>query len=196
MTLDDFKSFLYKERQAIDALATMTLILDTSPMRKFWVIFYSFWVGFWTLALLTLPYNPISIVLLVIFLYGIAIILMLEKWSEKEREKPEVVYMQPPKPKSLGVIYIIRREDGVLKIGKTTSLKDRISKHQADYRSRFNIVSSWVVPDMGEYERLALRLSSSFHYSENNRRELRRMSEAELNRFILDFTNRVQKGWM
>ena len=96
---------------------------------------------------------------------------------------------------SCGVIYIMRRDDGVLKFGKTRRLRNRLKAHRRDYRAGFEVTSTWVVPDIDRFEELALSLTGAHAYHEAQRKELRRMSDSELTTFILEFTNRVQRGW-
>lgn len=94
-----------------------------------------------------------------------------------------------------GIIYIMRREDGILKFGKSRRLKKRLKAHRNDYKSHFDIISSWVVPDMDRFEAIALSLTKDYFYPEAQRRELRQMTEAQLTQFILDFTDNVQRGF-
>ena len=95
-----------------------------------------------------------------------------------------------------GVIYIMRRDDGVLKFGKTHHLKKRLKAHRRDYRAGFEVVSTWIVPDTDRFEELALSLTGAHAYHEARRKELRQMSDSELTDFILEFTNKVHGGWM
>jgi predicted GIY-YIG superfamily endonuclease len=95
---------------------------------------------------------------------------------------------------SCGIIYIMRRSDGILKFGKSRRLKKRLKAHRNDYKSKFDIAACWVVPNSFHYEQLALRMTQEFTHSEIGRKELRKMTKPELNRFILQFTSRVQRG--
>jgi predicted GIY-YIG superfamily endonuclease len=93
------------------------------------------------------------------------------------------------------IIYVLRRADGILKFGRTNNLKKRIVSHQIDYRSKFDIAASWVVTSPFAYEQLALRMTNEFSYFEAGRKELRKMTQKELNDFIVSFTNKVQREY-
>ena len=108
---------------------------------------------------------------------------------------PVTIPVVPKKERRYGVIYIIRRSDGILKFGKTYNLRTRVALHRSDYRTNFDVLASWVVPFLDDYERLALRMTQDYHFSEGRRRELRSMSDSELSEFILSFTNKVQNGF-
>lgn len=97
--------------------------------------------------------------------------------------------------KSCGIVYVMKRNDGVLKIGRTRSLRNRLQDHCADYEATFEVIAAWVVPNAESYEYYALRVTDRYAYSEGNRRELRQMTDAELSNFIMDFTERVYYGF-
>jgi hypothetical protein len=98
-------------------------------------------------------------------------------------------------PRQYGIVYILRRNDGILKLGKTLDLRTRVALHRSDYKTNFDVLASWVVPSLDDYERLALRMTQDYQFSEGKRRELRSMSDKELSEFILSFTTRVQNGF-
>lgn len=87
-----------------------------------------------------------------------------------------------------GFIYILRREDGIYKIGKTRDIIKRIKQHEVDYGLQFNLVARFVVSDITTFERLALSMTNTFEYRENNRLELRSMDKEELDIFISRFS--------
>jgi len=90
--------------------------------------------------------------------------------------------------KSPGFIYLIKRSDGVYKIGKTINVPERISSHASDYRMSFEIIKVWCVPDYGTAERIALTLTKSHSLREGNRNELRQMTDIDTVAFIETFS--------
>lgn len=95
-----------------------------------------------------------------------------------------------------GIIYIMRRSDGILKFGKTQNLRRRFKNHCKDYEQGFGLVTSWIVPDLEKYEKDILRMSEDYHYSEGARLELRQMAEDQLTELIFVFTDKVHRGWV
>lgn len=116
---------------------------------------------------------------------------------EKTVEVEKIIEKQlPARPRPVyGTIYIIRRDDGVLKFGKAVDLRVRLRTHNKDYGSKFNVIASWIVPNVDRYERIILQMSERHHFSEGKRKELRQMTDSELSRIILEFTEKVQKGF-
>lgn len=83
-----------------------------------------------------------------------------------------------------GYIYVMRRQDGVIKIGRTNNTKRRLSQHIKDYKTQFRLIHRFVVPDTVQFEKLALGITGQFAYRESGRIELRKMSNDELKEFI------------
>lgn len=88
---------------------------------------------------------------------------------------------------SPGYIYVMRREDGVFKVGRTNDTERRLAQHRSDYKAQFELICRFVVPDVFQFEHLALRLTSKFSYAEEGRNELRKMTVSELEDFVLLF---------
>lgn len=195
---------IYKKR-LVGSYEFTEWMYNSRGMVIFWIVFFSMLFGFF-IAMLIATGEPIflSVILCcVICVFQLAIELtkpiepaVVEKVIETEK-KIEVVKNVVIKPdyNRYGIIYIMRREDGILKFGKAMRLLDRYQAHKKDYQAHFEIVSSWVVPHVDNFERLALSLSEQYNYSEGNRRELRKMTDSELTNFILEFTNKVERGW-
>ncbi len=89
-----------------------------------------------------------------------------------------------PKP---GYIYVMKREDGILKFGRAIKVFQRLHDHEKDYNQKFHITRSFFTPDMMLFEHIALSITDSYSYTEGNRRELRQMSENQLSIFIQRF---------
>jgi predicted GIY-YIG superfamily endonuclease len=87
-----------------------------------------------------------------------------------------------------GFIYIMRRSDGIYKIGRTTNTNHRLSQHATDYGMDFELVKRFVVPDAIEFEKLALSMTANYRHLEDNRLELRRMPKRQVNEFVSEFT--------
>lgn len=170
-----------------------------------WLVFFSFGAGFFVaMSALTEEYTllyPAVVCLTTISTFGLKVARQPTKEVVKTVEVEKIVTVQKEvlvyPGSNCGAIYIMRRQsDGVLKFGKAQRLVDRWKAHQKDYQSEFDIVSSWIVPDMDYFETVALSLTRGYFYHEAQRRELRQMTESELTQFILEFTNIVHKGWM
>lgn len=86
-----------------------------------------------------------------------------------------------------GFIYVMKRQDGIVKIGRTKNTKRRLFQHEYDYEQRFELICRFVVPDVIEFEKLALQLTAEYYYKEKRRTELRQMTTLELDAFIVDF---------
>lgn len=177
-------------------------------IRRGWGIFFSLGFGMF-LALYMLTGGPVLIAVALIYATGVLqyafsksapVIEVRIETVEVEKEVERIieiekrVFVRPDS--SCGVIYIMRRSDGVLKFGKAHRLSERLRQHQNDYQTDFHVISSWVVPDVDDFETVALSLTKRYKHKEGHRRELRQMSESELNKFILEFTSRVYKGWI
>lgn len=109
------------------------------------------------------------------------------KLSELERNRNHAT--PPPKPViGPGFIYVMRRADGVYKIGRSTYPAARLSEHAQDYGQAFTLVKWFAVPDMAAFERMALRMTREYAYKkEAGRRELRRMTKKQLTQFMVEF---------
>lgn len=85
---------------------------------------------------------------------------------------------------SPGYIYIMRRADGVYKIGRTDNTNRRQKQHIGDYGMGFVLVRRFVVSDTIQFEKLALHLTAEYAYPEKRRQELRRMNDDQIEAFI------------
>lgn len=93
-----------------------------------------------------------------------------------------------------GFIYIMRRADGIYKIGRSTDPAARLSEHIQDYRQDFKLVKWIAVPDMAAFEGMALRMTRAYAYKkEAGRKELRKMTKRQLAQFMVEF-ERMVKG--
>lgn len=176
----------------------MDLVYFSKWMRIFWIVFYAFGLGAFVVISVIHGTQNLTVTLSVgsIFVYGL--VLFISHQPKPKEIIKQVVIERPALPKDttrFGVIYILRRDDGILKFGKTRNLQGRLVAHKADYKAGFKIVNSWVVPDLSQFETVALNLTQKYHYHEGNRRELRQIPDVELNQFVLDFTGRVYQGW-
>ncbi len=98
-------------------------------------------------------------------------------------------------PNGLGAIYVLRRRDGVCKVGRSVDLRRRIADHAKDYEQGFDVAAAWVVPNAELYERIALHLTRAYTFAEGKRKELRQMTQEQLNEFIILFTVEVSYGF-
>lgn len=175
-------------------------------LRTFWLVFFSFSVGLHLalalsfdafskgqLLFLSLALSSAAALINFVTVKDPPIIKTVTVEVEKIIEMEKRVFVRPDS--SCGVIYIMRRSDGILKLGKAQHLADRLRAHRKDYRTDFDVISSWVVPNVDDFESKALSLTKRYFYREGQRRELRQMSESELTQFILEFTNKVYQGW-
>lgn len=86
-----------------------------------------------------------------------------------------------------GFIYVMKRQDGIYKIGRCNDITRRLKQHTQDYGQEFELIQRFVVSDYIEMEKLALNMTLKFSYSEKSRNELRKMSQSELNTFLKKF---------
>lgn len=86
-----------------------------------------------------------------------------------------------------GFIYIMKRQDGIIKIGYSNDTDRRLRQHKLDYQADFELLYRFVVPDCITFERLALSMTSEFAYEEPGRSELRKMSDDEIEDFCDNF---------
>lgn len=172
------------------------LFFRDGKIRKFWGIFFSFGVGAFV-AFYALTNAPLMLCIALLCAVGVAQFAFynVPPTASVRPQSVEIPQTNVAPPIPYGVIYVMRRSDGILKFGKTLDLRQRVQSHRKDYRMSFETVAAWVVPDTDRYESAALLMTSKYAYSEGNRRELRQMSEAELNQFVLDFTEKVYYGF-
>jgi hypothetical protein len=88
---------------------------------------------------------------------------------------------------SPGFIYVMKRSDGIYKLGRSGNPGKRQKEHTSDYGQEFEIVKRFAVPDTKALERVALQLTVQYHYSEANRNELRKMGDSEIQDFLEKF---------
>lgn len=77
-------------------------------------------------------------------------------------------------------IYILKRSDGIYKLGRTNDLERRLFEHIEDYQMDFCLEYFWSIQYPRQAERRILSLSSGMIYKEGNRLELRKMSTIDL----------------
>lgn len=90
-----------------------------------------------------------------------------------------------------GYIYLMRRADGIYKVGKTVNLTNRQQQLSQQYRQPVYLISSWPAPNLDTYEARALELTSRYAI---DRSELRAMSQTEAITFVFTFTQIVNQG--
>ena len=93
-----------------------------------------------------------------------------------------------------GFVYVMRRDDGIIKLGKTINTTQRRKAHQRDYNQRFRIIKRFAVADQSAFERLALRMTEEYRYTEGNRQELRQMNNKQLSAFLSEFLLICREG--
>lgn len=94
-----------------------------------------------------------------------------------------------------GFIYIMRRDDGIYKFGRSVDPLKRRSEHIEEYRRNFEIIRLFAVPNMIAFEQLALRMTGSYAYrKEQGRKELRKIPRRQLVAFILEFEKVIKKA--
>lgn len=76
-------------------------------------------------------------------------------------------------------IYILRRDDGTIKIGRTNNLLRRMSEHEADYNQSFTLIFHWETDRPYALESLALTITDRHFFREGQRRELRKLSHLQ-----------------
>lgn len=87
-----------------------------------------------------------------------------------------------------GFIYIIKREDGIYKIGRTNSIQRRLTEHLKDYNKKMKIIYFWPVVSPILSEKEILSLSKKYKYKEKRRLELRKMNRLQLYFLIMSFS--------
>lgn len=180
-------------------------------MRKIWLVFFTFNAGIF-LSITVFTGETFLLPFMAIFVFGA--ILFATEWSgDMASRKTNPGHIKRNKTvqgaqlgnvpatngakqsRIYGIIYVMRRSDGILKFGKTKYVRNRIAAHRRDYATDFNVVAAWVVPDLHSYETYALNITRRYHYSEGNRKELRKMTDNQLSSFIMTFTEKVHNGF-
>lgn len=100
----------------------------------------------------------------------------------------EYIYGKPESKYYHRVIYLLRREDGIYKIGYTNDIRTRTLAHVRDYGMDFRLIKIWRVNDMTTAEDEALRLTRRYHHVEGNRQELRKMNLIQVVVFMVVFS--------
>lgn len=199
MTLALYLMRFIFNRRIPDPMDFIDWVYFSKWTRIFWIVFYAFGLGAFVVISVTHGIPDLAATLSIgsIFVYGL--VLFISHQPKPTEIIKQVIIERPAPPKDttrFGVIYIMRRSDGVLKFGKAQHLAGRLRAHRKDYQTNFDVISSWVVPDVDDFEAKALSLTKHYFYQEGQRRELRQMSESELTQFILEFTNKVYQGWI
>ena len=84
-----------------------------------------------------------------------------------------------------GFIYLMRRADGLHKIGRTNDLKERRESLSRQYKQPVKLIASWAVPNVESYEAKALAITQ--HFAVDNT-ELRSMSRKDSLAFMFVFS--------
>lgn len=90
-----------------------------------------------------------------------------------------------------GFVYFFRREDGLIKIGKTNDVQARFRKWEKDYDQPLEFIFAFFTPYMNEVESFILKQTK--HLTPRGFKpswELRDISEAELQK-IIDWLRRI-----
>jgi len=174
----------------------MTIKLHSWELNTFALICVASAVAFW----LTLSHIPLLIPLCLLgFSFGVR----LHQAAIREisgayfirspkDSRPTTTVLLPEKMQievgtSPGFIYVMKRSDGIYKLGRSGNPGKRQKEHASDYGQEFEIVKRFAVPDTKALERVALQLTAQYHYSEASRNELRRMDDSEIRDFLEKF---------
>lgn len=136
--------------------------------------------------------------LLALFSVSIVVSLIIISWlifdrmvSLKEstilrvRVRPKPRFQPKPKPKSKsGYIYLIRRQDGIYKIGYSSNITSRLEQLAKQWKQSAILIKKWVVDDMQKAERTVLELSANCYYLEGRSIEYRKMNDKQIEDFI------------
>lgn len=140
---------------------------------------------------LNLPTGPVATLSWAMFLsftlYSVWLGTDLKKLSLSTRPLRQLHLIQADDDP--GYVYVLKREDGILKIGKAINVESRLRSHEKSYGQRFTVVQVYNVPDMVTFEKLALLMTRRYKHEEGNRRELRKMTQSQLNDFHSFFDN-------
>lgn len=103
----------------------------------------------------------------------------------------------PPAPQTVdlgpGFIYVMRRADGIYKLGRAINPNQRLSEHQSAYKKEFKLIRWYAVSDMVAFERVALTMTKPYAYKkEAGRKELRKMTRQQLSNFLAEFEQLVR----
>jgi predicted GIY-YIG superfamily endonuclease len=94
-----------------------------------------------------------------------------------------------------GFVYVMRRTDGIYKLGRAIDPLQRLQDHQSTYKQDFKLVRCFAVPDMVAFERAALSMTKLYAYKkEVGRKELRKMTKKQLHHFLMEFGELVSIG--
>jgi hypothetical protein len=108
----------------------------------------------------------------------------IETSAERARERIEALEGIKQRP---GFVYIMKRDDGIVKIGRSIDTEKRLKQHVTDYGCKFSIIETFVVPDAITFEYLALSMTTHCAFLEPHRNELRSMSDEEIAKFRATF---------
>ena len=114
--------------------------------------------------------------------------LSLENEQDIDKRKVERIVRDLPKKVRPSNVYVMKRDDGIFKIGRSINVYQRISEHNADYKQKFLPIMSFFVIDGMLFEQIALSMTECRFFKEGHRRELRRMSNEDLHVFIDRFS--------
>jgi len=103
---------------------------------------------------------------------------------EVTEELPEMI---PIKFNNAGFIYLMQRDDGIYKIGRTNNVHRRLQDLQKEYDQQFTLVQAFVVPDQYEFENVALAMTEQFHFADAEHGELREMTDEQVEQFLAKF---------
>lgn len=84
-------------------------------------------------------------------------------------------------------IYLLRRADGVYKVGMTNNVRRRMTELERDYGQGFTLVYRWKTNNAPRSENIALCLTRGSKHVEGNRKELRKMRFGQVLALILSF---------
>lgn len=124
-------------------------------------------------------------------------IIQAERVEKEQRARQRIIALLVEfntRANQAGFIYIMRREDGIYKIGRSSDVERRLGEHQESYASKFQLVKRFVAPDKVAFEKLALAMTKDYEYHEPGRTELRQMSDVEMSQFLAEFYNICMTG--
>ena len=129
-----------------------------------------------------------SWILVMVCFFLIFFILLFPVISLEENPIPTTTFTQKEAlDRRPGYVYVMQRDDGIIKIGCSRNPEERKIAHRSDYRKKFQIIALFYVPEMYRYEEIALHLTRKYAWEENKRRELRLMESQDLDNFINEF---------
>lgn len=203
MTLLVYLIRFFYTKETPDPMEFLEWYFYSPKMRTIWIIFFSFIIGFFLSAIISqdttreqqLVFTSLITFFGIMLFYFIRINILntfiIKKVTIKEVPKFPSLLLNPCE-----MIYIFQRDDGILKFGRTKDLQTRLNFHKEDYKADFKILNSWIVFDSEKFERLALDITKKYSFVENNRKELRKMTNEELSNFVLFLSNEIQKDFI